>query len=418
MNVFKKILTGFFLFLFTIPSYLHAQTKEGSPDDGKNERQYLIKTLTKIADPVLNALSKNELRLMMPVEGKEGKAREYCSHLEAFGRLLDGMAPWLELGPDNTPEGKLREKYIDLSVKCIRNGTDPKSPDFFTFNKGNQPLVDAAFFAEALLRAPKQLWSRLDSQTRVNVINALVSTKVIIPSFTNHVLFSAVVEAALLRFGAPADNFRMDYPLKLNMTWYLGDGMYGDGPVFHWDYYNSYVIQPMMLQVLEVLRDSNYSSRIVNKKMYGQVLERAQRYAAIQEQLISPYGTYPAIGRSLSYRFGAFHLLSKIAYMHDLPEGIKPQQVRAALYTVIKKQVEVPGTFDKNGWLRVGFYGYQPSIGENYISTGSLYLCSEAFLILGLPPNDPLWQGKDLPWTQQKIWNGEDVPNEHALKDN
>lgn len=111
MNVFKKILLGFLFLIFAAPLYLHAQIRESSPDDAKNERQYLIKTLTKIADPVLNALSKNELRLRMPVEGKEGKKREYCSHLEAFGRLLDGMAPWLELGPDNTPEGELREKY-------------------------------------------------------------------------------------------------------------------------------------------------------------------------------------------------------------------------------------------------------------------------------------------------------------------
>jgi len=104
--------------------------------------------------------------------------------------------------------------------------------------------------------------------------------------------------------------------------------------------------------------------------------------------------------------------------MHELPEELKPQQVRAALYHVIKKQIEAPGTFDKGGWLQVGFYGHQPSIGENYISTGSLYLCSEAFLMLGLPLSDPLWQGKDLPWTQQKIWSGKDVPNEHALPDN
>lgn len=415
----KKIAKFIFLFVVTVSTCtVKGQQPTNGVNDGIKERQYLVKTLTRIADPVLDALSKNELRLKMPVEGKEGKKREYCSHLEAFGRLLDGMAPWLELGPDNTSEGKLRGKYIELSVKCIRNGTDPKSPDFLTFNKGNQPLVDAAFFAEALLRAPKQLWGRLDSQTKVNVINALKSSRVIVPSFTNHLLFSAVVEAALLRFTGAADNFRIDYAVKLNMDWYKGDGMYGDGPVFHWDYYNSYVIQPMLLQILQVLKDANYSSRLVKKETYVLGLKRAQRYADIQERLISPEGTYPAIGRSLAYRFGAFHLLSKITYMHDLPEGLRPQQVRAAIYTVIKKQIEAPGTFDKNGWLRIGFYGYQPSIGENYISTGSLYLCSEAFIILGLPPNDPLWLGKDLPWTQQKIWSGKDIPNEHALQDN
>src|SRR5205814_1190748 len=132
---------------------------------------------------------------------------------------------------------------------------------------------------------------------------------------------------------------------------------------------------------------------------------------------ISPEATFPPVGRSLAYRFGAFQLLSKIAYMHVLPKEIQPQQVRAALYAVIKKQVEAQQTFDRNGWLQIGFYGHQPGIGEGYISTGSLYLCSQVFIMLGLPESDPFWQGKDLPWTQQKIWRGEDVPTDHALSE-
>lgn len=229
-------------------------------------------------------------------------------------------------------------------------------------------------------------------------------------------LFSAVIEAALNHFGHTGDFYRMDYAVRLHMDFYKGDGVYGDGPVFHWDYYNSYVIQPMLLQVMEEIGDT--ASKVLKKGMYDVIMKRAQRYAAIQERLISPEGTFPAIGRSLPYRFGAFHLLSKVAYMHLLPENVKPRQVRAALYTVIKKQVEAPGTFDKEGWLQIGFYGHQPAMGENYISTGSLYLCSEAFIVLGLPADDPFWQGNDLPWTQKKIWNGEDVPNDHALSDN
>lgn len=419
MRIIKLAFIATILLAALAPGYLQAQMKSAdssSLPDGSRERAYCVKTLTRIADPVLNALSRNELRLKMPVEGMRAQKRKYCTHLEAFARLLDGMAPWLELGPDPSPEGRLRKKYIDLAVACIRNGVNPQSPDFLNFNRGgNQPLVDAAFFAEALLRAPTQLWGRLDKETKINVINALKSSRVITPSFTNHLLFSAMVEAALLRFGGSADKLRIGYALKLCMLWYKGDGLYGDGPVFHWDYYNSFVIQPMLLQILQETVDS--ASKQADKKMYKDVLRRAQRYAVIQERLISPDGTYPAIGRSLAYRFGAFQLLAKIAYMHALPGELKPQQVRAALYTVIKKQIEAPGTFDKDGWLQIGFYGHQPSIGENYISTGSLYLCAEAFLILGLPQSDPFWQGKDLPWTEKKIWSGKDMATDHALSD-
>ncbi|HSN07709.1 MAG TPA: DUF2264 domain-containing protein, partial [Hanamia sp.] len=87
------------------------------------------------------------------------------------------------------------------------------------------------------------------------------------------------------------------------------------------------------------------------------------------------------------------------------------------LYAVIRNQLEVPGTFDKNGWLQIGFHGHQPGIGEDYISTGSLYLCSEGFLILGLPASDPLWAMPDEDWTQRKAWKGEAFPIDHAIGD-
>jgi hypothetical protein len=382
-------------------------------NQGQDERRYLVATLTRIADPVLNALSKNELHTRMPVEGSDVQKRLYSTRLEAFGRLLSGMAPWLELGPDGSPEGRLREKYIGLAVTCIKNAVDPASPDFMNFDKGRQPLVDAAFFAQALLRAPAQLWGRLDSNTRNNVLKALRSSRAITPSYTNWLMFSATIEAALLRFGGDCDKMRLDYAVRQLMLWYKGDGAYGDGPEFHWDYYNSFVIQPMLIETLQTLAKADPKNP--DNKVYDDVIKRARRYAAVEERMISPEGTYPPIGRSLAYRFGAFHLLSKVALLRLLPETLQPQQVRAALYTVIKRQIEAPGTFDQGGWLRIGLYGHQPGIGESYISTGSLYLCSEAFLILGLPAEDPLWQGRDLPWTALKIWNGEDVPTDHAL---
>jgi hypothetical protein len=408
MNIIKKLL---FVLLFT--TQILSIKNVNAQDAGFTERQFYVKTLTKIADPVLTALSQNKLKSTMPVEAKVAKDRVYSTYLEAFGRLLDGMAPWLELGPDASAEGIIRKKYIDLAVQGIKNATDPKSADFMNFNNGRQPLVDAAFFADALLRAPNQLWGNLDNQTKKNVIEALKSSRVINPSYSNWLMFSATVEAALQKFDKSGDMMRIDYAIKQHLLWYKGDGMYGDGPDFHWDYYNSFVIQPMLLGVTKVLKDDGLD----RDNYYELMLSRSQRYAAIQERLISPEGTYPPIGRSLAYRFGAFQLLSNIALIHQLPETIKPQQVRAALYAVIKRQIAMPGTFDGKGWLQIGFAGHQPKVGENYISTGSLYLCSEAFLVLGLPASDPFWQGADADWTAKKAWNGEEIEIDHALSD-
>jgi len=95
---------------------------------------------------------------------------------------------------------------------------------------------------------------------------------------------------------------------------------------------------------------------------------------------------------------------------------MNPAAVRCALTAVIHRMLDAPGTFDESGWLKMGAVGYQPSIRESYISTGSLYLCAAGLLHLGLPPNDPFWTAPDSPWTQKRIWSGADVKADHAAR--
>jgi len=413
MKLIKTIKGGTWLLMFFAFQVSIAQANDKSIK-GHESRAYYVEVLTRIADPVLNALSQNKLKATMPVE-KAADAyggREQVTYLEAFGRLISGMAPWLELGPDETPEGKLREKYIQLTLKSIHNATDPNSPDFMNFTEGGQPLVDAAFFAQGLLRAPTQLWEPLSAETKANVIQALKSSRVISPYYSNWLLFTGMVEAALLKFDGEADMVRMAYSLNKHKEWYLGDGMYGDGPEFHWDYYNSFVIQPMLLDITKVLKEKG--DRMGND--LDLFVERAQRYAAIQERLISPEGTYPVIGRSMAYRFGAFQSLSQIALWQKLPEKVQPAQVRGALKAIIEKHMEAEDMFDENGWLTLGFYGHQPEVAEPYISTGSLYLCAEVFLVLGLPVDAPFWSAPAAAWTQKRIWSGGDATRDKSVR--
>jgi hypothetical protein len=278
------------------------------------------------------------------------------------------------------------------------------------FGVTSQSVVDAAFLVLGILRAPKQLWEPLDGTTKANVVKALEATRQVLPGQSNWLLFSAMVEAGLCFMGRQWDSMRVDYALEMHKEWFVGDGTYGDGKNFHWDYYNSFVIQPMLMKVLETVpaKSAMWSA------LKPVVLERARRYAAIQERMISPEATFPAIGRSLTYRFGAFHLLSDISLRRELPEGVTPEQVRCALTAVMRRMIEQPGTFDAKGWLTIGFAGHQPGLGETYISTGSLYLCSAAWLPLGLPASDVFWSGSPKPWTEVKVWSGEDMKADHA----
>lgn len=377
------------------------------------DRAYWLTVLERIARPVLEAGAAGELRARMPIEHRpESRDRHRFAHLEAVGRLLCGIAPWLELEGLTGEEERLRGELADLARRTVAYGVDPDSPDFFNFSYDYQPIVDAAFLAQAFLRAPNTLWQSLSDTTKIQVLDGLRATRTRKPGFSNWLLFGAEIEAFLYSAGAADwDPMRVDYALRQHDQWYAGDGLYNDGVEFHWDYYNSFVIQPMLIDVLTVVQDLHPDW----KRMVPPVWARAKRYAAIQERLISPEGTYPAIGRSLAYRFGAFQSLAQSALLHSLPEEVTPGQVRAALTAVIRRQMEAPGTFDDDGWLTVGFCGHQPAIGETYICTGSLYLCAAGLLPLGLPPSDPFWADPAGMWTSQKAWGGVDIPTDHAL---
>lgn len=393
---------------------LDSPTLSAAPEAAAGaDREYWIASLRRIADPVLQSLAEGKLRARMPVEtGPNGDTadRRQFTYLEAFGRLMCGIAPWLELGAAEGAEGHLRSHYAVLSRTALRMAVDPASSDRMNFNHGEQPVVDAAFLALAILRAPNVLWKQVDEQTRGHLVAALESSRVIQPGYNNWILFSGLVEAALAMMGARWDRMRVDYAVRTMNSWYKGDGVYGDGPTYHWDYYNSFVIHPMLLQVLDTVGAVSTAWEHLREGM----VNRAVRYAAIQERMISPEASFPVVGRSLCYRFGAFHLLADIALRKRLPQPVSPQQVRSALTAVMRRMLEAPGTFDSNGWLTIGFSGHQPSLAEPYISTGSSYLCAAAFLPLGLPADDVFWQAPPAPWTSKKAWSGVSIPTDHA----
>lgn len=350
--------------------------------------------LKKISDPLICAINNASLKESMPVHDI---SRSNYSHLEAVARLFCGASSFLEQYQDYAKE----HLNLPSSMSIIFNSIlSPDSRDALNFSEGRQPLVDAAFLAVALLRAPKVLWEGLDKSTQEKLVDALYATRRVQPNFNNWLLFSAVIEAFFLKCGLEWDAMRVDCALRLHEQWYLGDGIYGDGPELHLDYYNSFVIQPLLLEVLWAVHGQHQGW----DRMYNKVLARAQRHSIQLERMIGPDGSFPPLGRSLAYRCGAFHLLALLSWKKLLPSSLRPAQVRCALMAVIDKTLGSPSNYDDQGWLRVGINGSQPSIGEGYISTGSLYLCSTAFLPLGLSEADAFWSEPDEPWTQRRLW--------------
>jgi len=382
---------------------------------GMDDRRLWVETLDRIARPVLENLAAGTLKQNMPFESLSSEPlRREVSYLEAVGRTICGIAPWLELGPDDTEEGRLRAQYINMVVKGLKNGVNPQSTDHLMFDRRHsQPLVDAAFLAEGILRAPTQIWGRLDQQTRDWLVSEWKTSRGIKPYECNWLLFASIVECALLEFTGECDMQRLMYGVnRFRNEWYKGDGWYGDGPDFHLDYYNSLVIHPMFTETLQVLKKHGLDGA----DFLPTQTERHARLAAQLERMISPEGTYPVTGRSIVYRFGSFHALADAALLHILPASVSPAQVRCGLTAVIRHQLSQPRTFDPDGWLRIGYTGSQIRMSEDYINTGSLYLCTAALLPLGLPADDPFWAAPARDWTAKKAWNGEDVGADHAIR--
>lgn len=379
-------------------------------------RSYWVQTASRIATPVLTALAEGQLRQKMPVEAAAGYEadRAKSSHLEAWCRTLCGLAPWLEADLEGADPEEItqRDALRDLTVTGLTLVTQPSSPDYLPLGGTPQSLVEGAFLARALLHAPRALWERLDQAAQQRLINELKNCRQQLPGFNNWLLFPAEIELFLLIINEGGDPLRIEFAMQQFEQWYAGDGAYNDGPHFVFDYYNSLVIQPMMLDIVQHL----HGVRGDWESFRDRVITRAQRYAAVQERMISPEGAFPITGRSLAYRSAAFQHLAQCAWQHLLPPELSPPGVRGALTAVIRRLFEAPGTFDENDWLRIGLCGHQPSIGEPYVSTGSLYLALTAFLPLALPPGDEFWSAPDQPWTSLRAFSGKDVPFDMALE--
>jgi hypothetical protein len=417
----KKLFHIFGMLLYVIiPVIANAQQtsivkdKRQESSNGLQDRNYWYTLLYKISYPVVHNLAEQTLKKNLPLELGPGYSLDpvKVTYLEAVGRTVAGLAPWLALAEDDTEEGMLRKKMKSELIKGLSNAVNPTSPDYLNFRTEHQPIVDAAFLAHAFIRAPKALWDPLDEITKKRFIEEFKSLRNRKPAYSNWLLFAAITESFLLSIGEAYDPFRIDMALKKMNEWYAGDGWYSDGNKFSMDYYNSFVIHPMLVDVLKIAADKKLSKM----EDYEISVRRMVRHAEFLERIISPEGTFPPFGRSITYRTGAFQALAETVLLEKLPVFIKPAQVRCGLTSVMHSIFDNPSNFDSNGWLVLGFNGHQPMVADTYTSTGSLYLTTLSFLPLGLPATNPFWMDAPADWTSKKAWSGQPFKKDYKVE--
>jgi len=401
-------------FLLAACEYVRYLEKETNDD-----RAYWAALAYKMAEPVLRNMAEGNLQKNMVVEvspnwdGRNIKV----TYMEAFGRLMAGIAPWLALPDDGTEEGTKRAQLREWALRAYANAVDPDSPDYLLWRQEDQTLVDAAYIAESFIRGYDALWKPLDDKTKQRYIDEFTRLRRIDPPYTNWLLFSSAIESFLAKAGAPFDEYRVNSAIRKVEEWYTGDGWYADGPNFAFDYYSSYVFHPMYLETLQNMKDSGQYSRIDYHKYYDRALHRARKYSIVLERLISPEGTFPVFGRSIPYRMAAMQPLALMAWYGRLPDGLTPGQVRGALTDVMHNMYDGKENFNEGGFLTIGFAGRQPNIADWYTNNGSLYMTSLAFLPLGLPATDSFWTDAPLPRKSQKAWGGQAFPKDHHWPD-
>lgn len=410
-----KALNWVFLFIILL---IPAESISAKKKTEKSDREVWCDVVYRMASPVLSNMSQGLLKQNMLVELSptwDGRNKN-VTYMECFGRLMAGIAPWLSLPDDDTAEGAQRKQLREWALKSYAQAVDPSAPDYLLWRQEGQTLVDAAYIAESFLRGYDALWMPLDSVTKQRYITEFTQLRRVDPAYSNWLLFSATVESFLRRAGAPSDTYRISSSLRKIEEWYVGDGWYSDGPNFAFDYYNSFVIHPMYIEALEVFTEAGKHKRMWNMPgcNYNTAIERAQRFGVILERMISPEGTFPAVGRSITYRTGALQTLALLAWRNWLPKELSNGQVRSGMTAVIKRMFGDNRNFNSKGFLTLGFNGSQPDISDYYTNNGSLYLASLAFLPLGLPADSPFWTDAPQSWTSKKAWEGEDFPKDHS----
>ena len=436
MTKMKRLLTLLMFAACILPGAIMANDAEAHAHGGEADRAYWADLAWQMAEPVLRNMAEGTLQQNFQLEtsaiwdGRDPKV----AYMECFGRLMAGIAPWLALPDDDTAEGMRRRQLREWALKAYANAVDPSSPDYLGWGNGSQTLVDAAYLVESFLRAYDALWLPLDDTTKARYIAELQGLHRYAPPYSNWLIFVAMEEAFLLKVGATYDEYRIHVGVNKLEEWYVGDGWYSDGQAFAFDYYNSFVIQPMYQEVVDVIRQTKGDAyRLLHRvgpndggeRRAAQILERMQKYAVILERFISPEGTFPVFGRSIPYRLATMQPLALLAWKKQLPGELHEGQVRAALTAVMHRMFDNPAytpkgreprfrNFNQGGYLTIGFVGNKALTPvDTYTNNGSLYMASLAFMPLGLPPTDTFWTSPPEKWTSKKAWEGDDFPKDH-----
>ena len=301
---------------------------------------------------------------------------EASAHMEAFSRMLWGLAPlWSQGGG---------EEYLPLFRQGLVCGTDPNHPAYWgAVADYDQKIVEMAAIALTLLLCGERL--KLSQTEARNLHRWLAGVEGRALPQNNWLFFRVLVQATFRRMGWPWDREQLEADLSRLEDWYLGDGWYCDGQPSQIDYYIPFGMHYYgLIYARFMAQEDPVSSQ--------RFRERAARFAPDFLYWFEDGGRAVPFGRSLTYRFGQCAFFSALAFagVEALPWGVLKSRVLGSLRDWFAQPI-----FSPEGLLTVG-YGY-PNLcmSEHYNAPGSPYWGLKAFLCLALPETHPFWQSEE-----------------------
>ena len=361
----------------------------------KDDRTIWVKHLLELTKPLF---------YMAKLDFNSFKIKKYYNvnnlnigYLECFSRIFAGISTWI-ISNDNDNKYENEQKKIISSLICdcfdkLMPFFD-KEMDLFSIG---QSIVECAYICYGFIISKNKIWLLLKEDTQKNIITIFKKVRLLIVKWhfcNNWYLFHGIIETFFKTINIDYnEEFIIEMIHSVN-GWYCGDGFYFDGEKkFKMDYYNSYVIQPFFIEILKVF----------NSSLLDIAIQRCIRYSEFLERIIGSDGTFPPLGRSITYRFAAFHLLSYCIYNNHISVCHNYGQLRNSLTKVLINILN-KDIYDSDGFLNIGFNCEQNSLQDYYSNTGSCYITTIGLLPLGLEVNHPFWNEPSRPFTQESCW--------------
>lgn len=305
--------------------------------------------------------------------------------LEGFCRTFVGISYWMNTNQINLDEKKLSDEYIKYINQILILFFERKK--YIIHYNDPQLIVEFAILCLSFFRSENTIWCKLNHNLKNKILDSIeIVSKYKNTSINNWLLFESIIHLFLLNNGRKYDENKIVNNLNIVNSWYLGEGFYLDGKKFSMDYYNSFVIHPFLIEIILKL-PSELTKKL--KMKYLTVLERSQEYSKFLMEITHKNGDFPRLGRSITYRFGAFHIISLLVYLNKINfDNLNDINIKL---TNVLRRFELKSITNKLGLLEIGFKNNEKYLGETYINTGSLYFCMNFFLALGLDEKNKFW---------------------------